>query len=241
MLRLPQTPQLFCHRPPYEEVVVDPDADLEVIDRWDGGFSWFANPDERLQRTSHALVDGDGVWLVDPVDAAGLDGLLEPYGEVSGVLVLLDRHRRDAAAVATRHGTAVTAPAWVADALGSLETPIEPVVGSVGGTAFEVVRVIDRRLWHEGALTDGSTLVVAEAIGTAPHYVVGSERLGVHPLLRLRPPRGPFRELAPDRVLVGHGRGVGDDAAKALESAFDGARRRAPALYLKALGSLLGR
>lgn len=219
----------------------DPSADLEVIDRWDGGFSWFAHPGERLQRTSHALVDGDGVWVIDPVDAAGLDGLLEASGGVSGVLVLLDRHRRDAAAVAARHGTPVTAPPWVADALGPLDAPVEPLVGSLGGTAFEVVRVIDRRPWHEAALTDGSTLVVAEAVGTAPHYVVGDERLGVHPLLRLWPPRGPFRGMAPDRVLVGHGRGVADGAAEALEAAFDGARRRAPALYLKALRAGLGR
>ena len=221
--------------------MTDTDPDLEVIDRWDGGFSWFAHPDDRLQRTSHALVGGEGVWVIDPVDAAGLDGLLEAHGGVSGVLVLLDRHRRDAAAVAARHGTAVAAPPWVADALGSLEAPVEPLAGSVGETAFEVVRVIDRRLWREAALTDGSTLVVAEAVGTAPHYVVGAERLGVHPLLRLRPPRAPFRGLAPDRVLVGHGRGVADGAAGALEAAFDGARRRAPALYLKALRTALGR
>ena len=62
------------------------------IDRWDGGLGWIAHPEETMQRASHALATDEGVWLVDPVDCEGLDQLVEPLGEVAGVVVLLDRH-----------------------------------------------------------------------------------------------------------------------------------------------------
>jgi hypothetical protein len=74
--------------------------------------------------------------------------------------------------------------------------------------------------------------VVAEAVGTAEYYLASSERLGVHPALRLFPPRRLGR-FDPERVLVGHGAGILDDAAAALSDALDGARARAPGLYAK--------
>src|SRR5699024_3715660 len=75
-------------------------TDLVTIDRFDGGVGWLAHPDERMQRASHALSTDDGVWLVDPVDADGLDDLLAEEGDVAGVVILLDRHKRDAARLA---------------------------------------------------------------------------------------------------------------------------------------------
>ncbi|PSP27909.1 hypothetical protein BRC65_03705, partial [Halobacteriales archaeon QH_2_65_14] len=68
----------------------------------------------------------------------------------------------------------------------------------------------------------------------------GTTRLGVHPVLRLFPP-SKLTRLDPDRLLVGHGAGIHNDASGALEAAIDGARRRMPALYWKNLkGFVLG-
>ncbi len=67
---------------------------------------------------------------------------------------------------------------------------------------------------------------------------MGSERLGVHPALRLTPPTKLGR-LAPERILVGHGHGVMDDAAAALTDALKGSRTRAPGLFAKTVKSLV--
>ena len=78
-----------------------PATDFEEIDRRDEGVGWIAYPDERMERASHAFaVDGE-VWVVDPVDVDGLDELLAEFGDVAGVVTLLDRHKRDADTVAS--------------------------------------------------------------------------------------------------------------------------------------------
>lgn len=210
---------------------------LEEIDRWDGGVGWLAHPDETLQRASHALaVDGE-VWVVDPVDAPGLDDLLADLGEVAGVVLGLDRHKRDAAALATRHGVSVCLPRPLADVADALDAPTTIVGDELADTGYRTHTLVDNRLWTEVALhhPEDGTLLVPEAVGTAPHYVVPGERLGVHPALRLRPPRRVLAGYQPERVLVGHGRGVHDDAAGALADALRAARRNAPRLYWKAL------
>src|SRR4051794_34638253 len=71
-----------------------------------GSIAWMADPDERMQRASVALVVDGGCLLFDPVDASGLDEELAGIGPVLGVCSLLDRHGRDAAALAARHGAA---------------------------------------------------------------------------------------------------------------------------------------
>ena len=86
---------------------------------------------------------------------------------------------------------------------------------------------------REAALFDGRTLVVPEAVGTSDFFMVGSERLGVHPVLRLTPPRRQLGNLDPERVLVGHGEGVMADGSGALASALARSRRNAPRLFLK--------
>jgi hypothetical protein len=95
-------------------------------------------------------------------------------------------------------------------------------------------------LWREAALyreADG-TLVVPDSVGTAPYFRAPGERLGVSPYQRLWPPRRALGGLDPDRVLVGHGTGVFDDAASALVDALAGARRRAPATVATSLTTL---
>lgn len=61
---------------------------IRTVDRWDGGFGWIAEPEETMQRASHALVDNGDVWIVDPVDTSGLDEQIAEKGEVTGVVVL---------------------------------------------------------------------------------------------------------------------------------------------------------
>lgn len=201
------------------------------IDRWDGGVGWLAHPDESMRRASHALaVDGE-VWVVDPVDAAGVDDRLAEFGTVRGTVVLLDRHKRDAAEIARRHDAPVYVPAWMDGVAADLDAPVERFDRELPETGYRVRRVVDWPIWQEAALFDGETLVVPEAVGTAPYERTGGERLGVHPALRLLPPRRALGGLSPERIVVGHGEGIFEDAPGALADALRGARRRAPHLY----------
>lgn len=221
----------------------DDESGFREVDRWAGGVGWLPEPPERLQRTSHALaVDGD-VWLVDPVDCPGIDDLLADFGEVAGVYVGLDRHKRDAAAVARRHGVSVHIARPLGGIAADLDAPVKLVDDELADTGYRTVTVVDNVLWSEVALhdADSGTLLVPEAVGTVPFFRAPGERLGVHPGLRLWPPRRALSGLDPERVLVGHGEGVEADAADALETALAGARRGAPSLYAKMLRSMLGR
>lgn len=212
-------------------------ARLHEVDRWEGGVGWIAHPEEGMQRASHALaVDGD-VWLVDPVDASGLDDLLAEFGDVAGVVVGLDRHKRDAAKLARRHGVSVHVPEWMSGVASKVNAPVERFGLELADTGYRVISVRNSSIppWQEVALySDDGTLVVPEAVGTADYYCAPDERLGVHPMLRPVPPRNALGWLEPERVLVGHGPGVLDDAATALRDALAGARRNLPAAYLRA-------
>jgi len=205
--------------------------EYEEIDRFDGGAGWLAHPDETMQRASHVLSTEAGVFLVDPVDARGIDDLAAEFGDVAGVLLLLDRHERDAAVIARRHDVPVYQPAFLSR---DVDAPTERFSGRLPGTDYGVIRVLDLPGWHEAALFDGETLVVPEAVGTAAYFRGADEPLGVHPMLRLTPPRA-LRGLAPERVLVGHGRGVDEAAADALRYAMAHSRENAPGVWLRAL------
>jgi hypothetical protein len=217
-----------------------PGAEPRTIDRWDGGVGWLAHPGERMQRASHALVHDDTVWLVDPVDAAGLDSILDEYGDVAGVVVLLDRHKRDAGALARRYDVPVFVPTWMSGVAGAIDAPVERFQGTLAQTPYTSYKLHDNPFWQEAVLVDddGGTLVVPESVGTVDYFLAEDERLGVHPLLRLFPPQA-LRQFVPDRILVGHGEGIHADAEAQLEAALDGARRRTPALYLQNLRALL--
>lgn len=180
----------------------------------DWGLGWIAAEPAFMQRASHALAHGGGLWLVDPVDGEGLDERLARRGEVRGVLQLLDRHPRDCAALARRHGVPL------------LATPF----ARVPGAPFEPVAVVRRRRWDETALwwPDPGALVVAEALGTAPHYPAPGEPLGVHPLLRLTPPR-LLAAYGAQRLLPGHGPPLdGPDVAQRVRRAAARSRRELP-------------
>jgi hypothetical protein len=208
---------------------------LREIDRWDDGIGWIAYPDEDMQRASHAVGgEDDGVWVIDPVDVDGLDDLLAEYGDVEGIVILLDRHSRDADALARRHGVPVYVPHWMTGVAKKLDAPIERIRTDLGDSGYGVYKLIDNPFWQEAVMfaEHDHTLVVPEAVGTAAYFSTGGRGLGVHPALRLKPPK-KLRRFDPERIYVGHGEGVLEDAQAALEEALSGARKRAPKLYAK--------
>lgn len=225
-------------------------ADLQVIDRFDGGIGWLAYPDEMMQRASHALATPDGVWVVDPVDAPGVDDLLAEVGEhgdgpetVAGVVVCLDRHKRDAAAIARRHEVDVFVPTWMSGVADELDAPVRRFAGELGDSGFEsfVIRESSLPPWQEAGLynPETRTMVVPESVGRSSYFLAGEEQLGVHPMLRLTPPAALRSQGRPERLLVGHGEGVHGDAAAAVESALASSRSNTPSLYAKTLKGFL--
>ena len=165
----------------------------------DGVEEWIE--DEFMERCSHALVAETGTWLIDPVDNSRIDEL----EGVAGVIQLLGRHNRDCARIARRLGVRHHV---LPDA------PIPP---------FRFMRVgrNEVALWWP----ERRVLACGDALGTARYYRAGDERLAVHPLLRLRPPRF---DVEPAVILCGHGPGVVDAADSALREALSTSRRRIP-------------
>ncbi|HET7323218.1 MAG TPA: hypothetical protein VFJ06_02675 [Halococcus sp.] len=206
--------------------VSTPADEYREIDRFDGGIGWIAHPEEILQRASHALETDDGVWLIDPLDAEGIDDRITELGTVAGVVVLSNHHRRDGAAIANRHDVPVYLPRAMQGVAETLDAPVEHFEGELAG--YELLTVNFVSGWQEFALYDGETLIVSESVGTAPHFLTDSERLGVITLLRPLPPRATLGGLDPERILLGHGEGVFEDAAAALTDALSGSRRRFP-------------
>lgn len=194
---------------------------LRDVTEWTGGISWIAYPDEDAQRASHALLTEAGVWIVDPVDADGLDERVAELGDVAGVLVIQDRHTRDAEDVARRHDVAVHVPDWMDLVREKLETTAESVGSDLPGTNYTVHRLIDTDDWEEAVLVDETTntMVVPEALGTLPSFQVNDNELGVHPALD-EPPQ-VLAEWNPDRILVGHGKSIHSEATTKLKAALE--------------------
>lgn len=187
--------------------------DFRPCDEFEHGFGW--TEPGFLERTSHALVANDGVWLIDPLAADGLQERIREAGRPAGVIQLLDRHDRDCAALADRLGVPLH---------------VVPFAG-IEGAPFTFRRVVRLPGWREVALwwPEGRVLVCADALGTAAYFRAPGDRLGVHPLLRFVPPRAMARALTPSHVLCGHGEGIhGEEAAFHLEKALATSRRRAP-------------
>lgn len=196
---------------------------VRFCDELDFAFGWIL--DEFLLRCSHALIVDGRVWVIDPLDGDGVDERIAASGEPTGVIQLLDRHNRDCRAFAGRLGV----PHHV--------LPRRPIERA----PFEFLPVRENRWWKEVALwwPERSVLVCADALGTVPALRVGGERLALHPLLRLFPPRA-LGEIDPRHVLSGHGEGVhGNEAAPAVREALATARRRLPRAWLQGFGAVL--
>lgn len=182
---------------------------LELCDELEGGFGWLEPG--FMHRVSHALEVEGKVLVFDPVDAPEHDERIRGLGELAAVVQLLDRHERDCATVAARLGV-----------------PHLRMRLPEGTEGCELVPVVWNRFWREVACwcPGRRVLVAADSLGTAPYFTARGERLGVHPLLRLFPPRS-LRGLSPEHVLCGHGEGIqGEEASLALEEALTTARRR---------------
>ena len=182
---------------------------MSFCDEFDGGLGWIEDAGF-VRRCGHALVADGRVHLVDPFEHDGLDERVRAAGEPAGVIQLLDRHARDGEAIAARLGVP----------LHRLEAP----------PPFVAIELATPPGWREIALwwPEERVLVAADALGTARYFRAPGEAIGVHPLLRLFPPRR-LAGLEPRRILVGHGEGIHDDAAAALREALGSARRRLPA------------
>ncbi len=177
-------------------------------------FGWLHPEPDWMARAGHAVLAGGGVWVIDPIDGDGVDERIRALGEPAGVVRLLDRHPRDCEAFAARLGVPLHC---------------EPFDG-VRGAPFEVVPVLRMRGWHEVALWFGAerTLVCADALANAPGYRAPGERVGVHPFLRIRPPRR-LTGYPAEHVLLGHGPGLhGQECVPAVRRAMDTAWRQAP-------------
>jgi hypothetical protein len=200
---------------------------FRFCDEFDHGFGWLAE-DELLQRTSHAVLAAGRVWVTDALYGPGIEERIRALGEPAGVIQLLDRHSRDCGAVARRLGV----PLHV--------TPF----GGVPNAPFEVIAVSRMRLGREVALyfSQERVLVCGDALGSVGYFRAGREPFGVHPLLRLMPPRRAFGGLEPEHLLFGHGEGVhGAEAGQALHEALATARRRLPQAWLGGLRTALRR
>lgn len=170
-----------------------------------------------MERASHALRDGMRVWLVDPVDGRGVRERVGALGTVAGVLQLLDRHPRDAAALAAHFAV-----------------PLHALPDhAVPGAPFAIRRLITWRRWQERVLwwPEHRLLLVPEAVGRAPYYRAPGRPLGVHPFLRAIPPRRLAR-ARPDHLLLGHGEGLHQGAAPVLRAAVTGSRAEIPSWLL---------
>lgn len=197
---------------------------LRAATEWPGGISWIAHPDERTQRASHALQTDAGVLVVDPVDADGLDDRLAALGEVAGAVVAHDRHTRDAVRVADRHDVPVHVPEWTTLTREKLSAPAESAESVLRETEYAVHRLIDTDEWEEAVLVDetAGTMLVPETLGTLASFGDGDgDSLGLHPALDDSPSR--LGDWNPDRILVGHGESVHEDASAALAAALDAA------------------
>lgn len=216
-----------------------PAPDLQVIDRWTDGVGWLAHPREEGRRASHAINADDGVWVIDPIDAPGIDELLEEFGDVAGVAVLSSHHARDAGAIANRLDVAVHIPRWMDRVAERVDAPIERYESTFGDSGFEIYRFDPLSLWQEVVAyrEDDGTLIIPDLLASGPGYTVNSERIGVVLSHRLFPPRETLGELDPERILFGHGEGVFEDASAALDDALAGARKRFPRALVSQLGT----
>lgn len=205
---------------------------LHIFDEWDGGFSWRPEGEGPMQRACHALIDEGRVWVIDPIDIDGIDERIKALGEPAAVVMLLDRHTRDCVTIAQRFEIPLLVPPGRSSRLRGLgdDVDVQVLGDSLPQSSIEVIPLhrIDG-VWLERALwwPERKTLVVAEVLGTHDFGTAPGEILGVHPTLRLSPPKR-LLEYEPERIIVGHGCVVADSASELMRDAIKNSRRFIP-------------
>ncbi len=216
-------------------------TEIHVDWKTEHGCSWTPADDQGMELHAHALRDGDDVWLIDPFDGEGLDdALTELGGTVRHVVVLLDRHLRDAPALADRYGATlhvVSGPIRQ-----ELPDDCERFDEELPGSPFTIVPVRSTgKLWQERALwwPEHDLLVVAESLGSSAAFRAGSANaIATHPVLRLLPPRAAFAKAAPKTILFGHGPAITTAASDQLQTALDESVTRTPQFLLETARTL---
>jgi hypothetical protein len=190
---------------------------VRFCDELDFALGWIHPEPAYQRRASHALAVDGRVWLFDPTEGDGVDERVRALGEPAGVIQQFGRHARDCRAFAERYGV-----------------PLH--VLSIGDAPFEEIPLSATEIgvWSPAQ----RTLVVGEAVGTGVFDRTIGERLGVHPMMRLSPPKA-LLALSPEHLLVGHGAGLhGPDATTELHRAIRQSARRAPLLALNLVPGL---
>ena len=204
-------------------------AGYERIDEWDRGFGWFAHPEEEGMRTSHAFLFDDGVWIVDPLDAPGIDEPIAALGEVVGVTVCSSMHARDADMFAKRYDVPVYIPEGMGRVSDRLDAQITRYQDDFPDGGVTVIHrnpfpgFEEANLYHETT----RTLYIGDSLGTTPWHTIGDETVGAQAILRLFPPKG-LLGITPERIFCGHGLGIDTDADCGLEDTVMAGRKRAP-------------
>ena len=197
-----------------------------AIDRWEDGVGWLAHPDEPGKRASHVVRGEEGLWILDPLDTPGVEALIDDLGgDVAGIAVCSSYHARDADRFANRYDVPVSVPAWMGRIEKRTDAPIRYYQGDLEA-GISVIRMGSIPGVSEAVLSieTHNTLYVPDMMGTIDPFTVEGERLGLSLFWRVTPPQS-LRYLEPDRVLVGHGEGIFEEATQALEYALTGRRR----------------
>jgi hypothetical protein len=205
----------------------------ELLLQRSDAINWIAHPDEGGKRASHAIASESGVWIIDPIDGPGVDEWIEELGEVVGVTVLTCWHARDAEIFADRYDISVHIPQGMGRIADIVDAPIERYDSDQGFDDFETHWCNPFPMWEEIFLYhEGSgTLIAPDSLGTSGAHITGDERIGLELFRRLQPPTA-VADFEPDRILVGHGEPITEDASEALREALDGSRRTFPQAFL---------
>lgn len=200
--------------------ITTPAEEVTVIKRWNGGLTWMAHPEAQMQRASQAVVVDDEVWLVDPLDGGKLDEELTDLGTVAGVVVLGSEHHRHADRLAARHEVPIHVPEWFEEDAKDYDAEVIEFTNELANTGFEAIK-LKESFWQETGLyhPDRRTLVVSDTFMTA--LFTGQQgRVELFPPARFDPPHEEVENLAVDRLLVGHGEPVFENAEERIERAL---------------------
>jgi hypothetical protein len=181
-----------------------------------------------MRQSSTALAVDGKVWLFDPLRMEGLEREIGALGEAAGIVSTIGWHDRDVDWFASLYGVPVYMARWLRNKL--FNARAERVDGTVPGTPFRLIDTSMRgalSFWSESAVwwPEEALLVTGDCLGTASYFHLPEERLGVHPVVRLSPPR-VLATLQPRRIFCGHGESTGD-AGPGASALLDRALRTA--------------